>query len=72
MIISLKVLVFDQNAIGVNTTKCEIAGIGVLKGVQTAVCGMKCIDLRNEAIKILVTKRIVLIQSEKKRRKKYL
>ena len=25
----------------------------MLKGVQVAVCGMKCIDLRNEAIKIL-------------------
>ena len=36
-----------------NTTKCEIAGIKVLKGVQAAVCGMKCIDSRNEAIKIL-------------------
>ena len=37
-----------------NTTKYEVAGIGVLKGVQVAVCGMKYIDLRNEAIKILV------------------
>ena len=37
-----------------NTTKCEIVGIGVLKGLQATVCGMKCIDLRNEAIKILV------------------
>ena len=36
-----------------STTKCEVAGIGVLKGVQVAVCGMKCIILRNEAIKIL-------------------
>ena len=36
-----------------NTTKCEVAGIGVLKGAQVAVCGMKCIDLRNEAIKSL-------------------
>ena len=36
-----------------NTTKCEIAGIGVLKGVPATVCGMKCVDLRNEAIKIL-------------------
>ena len=26
-----------------NTTKCEVAGIGVLKGVQVLVCGMKCI-----------------------------
>ena len=36
-----------------STSKCEVARIGVLKGVQVAVCGMKCIDLRNEAIKIL-------------------
>ena len=36
-----------------NTTKCEVAGIGVLKGVQVAACGMKCTNLRNEVIKIL-------------------
>ena len=35
-----------------NTSKCEIAGIAVLKGVQTAICGMRYNDLRNEAIKI--------------------
>ena len=38
-----------------NLAKCEIAGIGALKGVQMAVCGMRCIDLCNEAIKILGT-----------------
>ena len=38
-----------------NLTKCEIGGIGALKGVQLAVCGMRCIDLCNEAIKILGT-----------------
>ena len=37
-----------------NTTKCKIAGIGVLRGFQVAVCDMKCIDLRNKTIKILV------------------
>ena len=37
-----------------NLTKCVIAGIGALQGVQVAVCGMRCIDLCNEAIKILV------------------
>ena len=37
-----------------NLTKCEIAGIGALKGVQVAVCGMKCTDLCNEAIKIVL------------------
>ena len=36
-----------------DTTKCEIAGIGVLKGVQAGVYGMNCTDLRNQAIKIL-------------------
>ena len=36
-------------------TKFEIVGIGALKGVQVAVCGMKCIDLCIEAIKIIGT-----------------
>ena len=35
-----------------NHEKCKIAGIGVLKSVKVAVCGMKCIDLCNDAIKI--------------------
>ena len=34
-------------------TKREIAGIGSLKVVQLAVCGMKCIDLCNEVINTL-------------------
>ena len=36
-----------------NKTKCEIAGIGVLNGVQVALCGMKCVNLYNETVKIL-------------------
>ena len=28
-----------------NKSKCEIAGIGALKGVQVALCDMRCIDL---------------------------
>ena len=28
-----------------NEVKCEIAGIGVLKGVSLALCGMDCIEL---------------------------
>ena len=35
-----------------NHEKCEIAGIGVLKSVKVAFCGMKCIDLCNDTIKI--------------------
>ena len=29
-----------------NLSKCEITGIGVLKEVQVAVCGMCCVDLK--------------------------
>ena len=36
-----------------NEAKCEIAGIGVLKGVSLALCGMDCIDLTKKTIKIL-------------------
>ena len=36
-----------------NLSKCEIAGIGVLKGVKVAVCGIQCVDLVLDAIKIL-------------------
>ena len=37
----------------INNAKCEIAGIGVKKGVKMAPCGMECIDLRSDVIKIL-------------------
>ena len=36
-----------------NKTKRTIAGIGVLNGVQVAICGMKCVNLNNETVKIL-------------------
>ena len=36
-----------------NLDKCEVAGIGILKGVKVAVCGVNCIDLTKETIKIL-------------------
>ena len=36
-----------------NKSKCEIAGLGALKGVKLALCGMECIDLMFNAIKIL-------------------
>ena len=35
-----------------NLSKCEIAGIGVLKGVKVAVCGIQCVHLVLDAIKI--------------------
>ena len=36
-----------------NISKCEVAGIGVLKGVKVAICGFQCVNLKNNAIKIL-------------------
>ena len=38
-----------------NFTKCEVAGIKVLKGVSVAVCAMRCIDLNIDTLKILGT-----------------
>ena len=36
-----------------NILICEVAGIGSLKEVKMAVCGIKCIDLTTETINIL-------------------
>ena len=36
-----------------NKSKFEIAGLGALKGVKLVLCGMECIDLMFNAIKIL-------------------
>ena len=36
-----------------NLSKYEVAGIGALKGVKVAICGMKCIGLTKEVIKLL-------------------
>ena len=36
-----------------NKSKFEIAGIGVLKGVSMELCGMECIDLTKNSVKIL-------------------
>ena len=38
-----------------NLKKSEIAGIGALKGVQMAVCGLCCINLSKDTLKILGT-----------------
>ena len=36
-----------------NFSKCEICGLGPLKGVEMTVCGMQAVDLTKDAIKIL-------------------
>ena len=38
-----------------NLTKSEIVGIVVLKGVQVALCGMRCLDLTIDTLQILGT-----------------
>ena len=35
-----------------NKSKCEIAGIGALKGVRVKLYGMQCISLNEETVKI--------------------
>ena len=44
---------YHFSGLKVNIGKCEIAGIGSLKVVTEAVCGLKSADLSNDTIKIL-------------------
>ena len=37
----------------INKSKCEVAGTGVMKGVKVALCGVECVHLLSNAIKIL-------------------
>ena len=58
-----KILVFETlnifhtfslvSGLSPNTTKCEITGVGTLKGVNGALCGMKCFNIRRKTVKIL-------------------
>ena len=56
---STKVVLKDLNLLSgfsglrPNFTKCETAGIGVLKSVNVTLCGMKCLNLTKECIKVL-------------------
>ena len=36
----------------INSAKCDIAGTDVKKGVKMALCGMECINLRDDVMKI--------------------
>ena len=37
-----------------NKSKCKEAGIGVMKRVKVTLCDVECVNLLNNAIKILV------------------
>ena len=52
-----------------NKSKYEIAGIGVLKGVSIELCGMECIDLTKNSVKILFFVFIFLIIRKLKRKR---
>ena len=43
----------NYSGLKINRSKCEFAGIGVKRGVQTALPGVNNIDLKSAAIKIL-------------------
>ena len=43
----------NYSGLNINRSKCEFAGIGVKRGVQTALPGVNNIDLKSAAIKIL-------------------
>ena len=51
----VKTLTFFSSFSGLkpNISKCEICGLGPLKGVEMAVCGMQTVDLTKDAIEIL-------------------
>ena len=45
---------FSQfSALKPSKSKCEIAGIGVLKGAKVVLCGMRCVNLYEDTIKII-------------------
>ena len=46
-------IMFQFSGLKINKSKCEAAGIGVMKRVKVAICGVECISLLTNAIKIL-------------------
>ena len=49
-----------------NLAKSEIARIGVLKGVQVALCGMRYVDLNDDTLKTVLTTLTTKIKRRKK------
>ena len=54
-----------MSGIKLNKSKCEIAGIGALRGVQVALCGMRC---NNDKLEIQENFKKHIIKIEKKLR----
>ena len=45
--------IFHKFSLVSNTIKCEIAGIGTLKEINVAPCGIKCLNLIKKTVKAL-------------------
>ena len=43
----------EFSGLNLNKTKCEISGIGVMKGAKTALCNIKNVNLLSDSIKVL-------------------
>ena len=43
----------NSSGVKPNKTKCEIAGIDVLNGIQVVLCAIECVNLNNKTVKIL-------------------
>ena len=52
-ILNLLQAFFNFSCLKPNKSKCEIAGIGVLKKVKVALSGLTCVNLHEDTIKIL-------------------
>ena len=45
-------IMFQFSGLKINKSKCEVAGIEVMKGVKVALCSAECVNLLTNAIKI--------------------
>ena len=41
------------SSLKINKSKCEVVGIRVIKGVKVKLCGVECVNLLTNNIKIL-------------------
>ena len=47
-------IMFAFSGLKINKSKCEVAGIGVMKWVKVALCGVECVqNLLTNVVKIL-------------------
>ena len=47
------IIMSQFSGLKIDKSKCNVAGIGVMKGVKVALCGVEFVNLLTNAIKIL-------------------